>query len=448
MSTQNKGGTPAKTTISDETEAAGKSSQSATSNPVAAKRPETKDKTKTSQPPTQSKNSVALPYTALLALVISLLLAAAVFYIWQQNTITKQSLVQQIEQQQDNINNQFKSQSNHLAAFESKQLALRSEFGSLGQDQKQLSQAFRDLLNANRHLKQDWLISEAEYLLNLAGQRLALMRDVKTAITALKAADRRLSETGNPELLSIRKALSKDINQLEAVPQADLSGLSFKLTAMLSDIDNLKLLTPKPEGTLSEQTVNTSTDIKDWKELPSAMWHEIQKLVVIREHQGPIKPLLAPEQNFFLNQNLKLQLEQARLAMLSGETQIYIERLNTAKAWISKWYDGNQSKTKNLLVQLDGLLSQPIHPTLPTLNNSFAAFTFYHKNINLPESVKSELKSPVIKSKSEKPAPVKKPIAQPKKPVENKPTPKMPETDKTESKPVQPVEPKPTQVPL
>jgi uroporphyrin-3 C-methyltransferase len=445
---QNKGGSPAKTASGDKTESTGNSSKAVTADAavVVSERPESKNKSSPS--PTKSKKPSTLSYTALLALGISLVLATAVFYIWQQQTLTTQNLLQQIELQQENINSKLETQSSKFSSIETKHLALYSDFEHLGQAQKQLSQAFRDLLNANRHLKQDWLISEAEYLLNLAGQRLSLMRDVKTALTALKAADRRLSETGNPELLSIRKALSKDINQLEAVHQADLSGLSFKLSAMLSDIDNLKLLTPKPEGTLSEQNISTAADIKDWKELPAAMWHEIQKLVVIREHNGPIKPLLAPEQNFFLSQNLKLQLEQARLAMLSGETQIYIERLNTAKSWITKWYDGNHSKTINLLAQLDNLLSQTIHPTLPTLNNSFAAFKSYHKNINLPESVKSELKAPVTKPKSKKPASVKKSIVPPQKSVEKKPAPIKQQPEKAEIKPPPPVQSNSTQVPL
>jgi len=434
MSTQNKSGSPAKASIANKSESNDQSGEAKATTPAASTRAETK--AKAHQTATKTKKPMTIHYSSLLALVISLVLSAAVFYLWQQNNLTHQALLQQLEQQQTKSSDTLSTQSSHFSSIETKLLAQSSKFEQLGQDQKQLSQAFRDLLNASRHLKQDWLISEAEYLVNLAGQRLALMRDVKTAVTALQAADRRLSETGNPELLSIRKALSKDINQLEAVQQADLSGLSFKLNALLSDVDQLKLLTPKPDDALANKDSSTTVDIKDWQQLPTAMWQEIKKLVVIREHPGPIKPLLAPEQSFFLNQNLKLQLEQARLAMLSGETQIYTERLTTARLWISKWYDGQNNKTVNLINQIDDLLNQTIHPPLPTLKNSFTAFKFYHKNINLPESVKKELKTPVKKPPVTK-KPDEKVVTTPKQPAE-----------KIEAKPTQPASPESTQVPL
>lgn len=444
MSKQNQSNTPGKTKQGDKSRDITPAADALTPESAEAV-PETKD---TGKPAPRKKRNKPHEhhYLAKLALLCSLIIAAGVFTLWQHHTSVIHTLSQQLELQQKQLNNELQTQSNSVSAIQANNQTLQTEIRLLAQDQKQLSQAFSDLLKSNRHLKQDWLISEAEYLVNLAGQRLGLMRDVKTAITALKAADSRLRETGNPELIAIREALAKDINQLEAVHQADLTGLSLKLSAMLTDIDQLKLLTSKPDDAILKEQKKESTEVKDWKALPAAMWHDIKKLIVIREHQGPIKPLLSPEQFFFLSQNLKLQLEQARLAMLNAEPQIYVERITTAKAWVKKWFDSQDSKTRNFLNQLDELLAQNIHPQLPALQNSFAAFKQYHENINLPDSVKSELN----KSVKKQPAPVKK--AKPEKPVQQKPKSlkQQPEQNQNEQKSetTAPLPAKSVQVPL
>jgi len=417
MSTQNQTEPPADKNQDDESKAITPTGDAITVDSSEASVDPKKLESKKPATKSRRKKFVEHHYLAKMALLTSLIIAAGVFYLWQDHTRMINDLSQQLVQQQQQINKDLKIQSGNLSTIEANNHALQTILGGLGQDQKQLSQAFRDLLKANRHLKQDWLISEAEYLVNLAGQRLGLMRDVKTAISALKAADSRLRETGNPDLIAIRKALAKDINELESIQQADLTGLSLKLNAMLSDIDRLKLLTPKPDESILQEQPKESAKVTNWKELPAAMWRDIKKLIVIREHQDPIKSLLSPEQLFFLSQNLKLQLEQARLAMLSGETQIYIERINTAKTWIDKWFDPQDIKTQKLQAQLDDLLKQNIHPQLPSLRNSFSAFKTYQKTLSIPESVKSELKSTIKKPETTR-QPIKKPIPEIQKPDE------------------------------
>ena len=95
------------------------------------------------------------------------------------------------------------------------------------------------------------------------------------------------------------------------------------LQAGLVDVDDLPLLTPEPETATQRSNCPIRPPVDNWKELPAAMWEDMKKLFIIRDHQGHIKPLLSPEQHFFLTQNLKLQLEQARLALLTGETDVY-----------------------------------------------------------------------------------------------------------------------------
>ncbi len=308
---------------------------------------------------------------ARLALVCTLIIAAGVFYLWQANRQSHSRLQQQIQQLQQDLEQRLGSQ-------RQTDQTLQTELKQLHQRQEELAESLDTLLRENRHLQRDWLVNEAEYLVRLANQRLVLARDVDTAIAALKAADARLRETGDPSLIGLRKALAEDIVTLQGVPRPDITGLSLRLSALGQAVDTLPLLTPEPEQAAEPAPGNTAPKVRSWRELPKAIWEDLKKLVVIRQHGGPIKPLLAPEQHFFLIQNLRLQLEQARLALLNGEDRIYHERLATARQWVETWFDPDSDRTRRFLNQLAELDKIDIRPALPTLDRSYQAFQAWH----------------------------------------------------------------------
>ncbi|MCG6887471.1 MAG: uroporphyrinogen-III C-methyltransferase [Proteobacteria bacterium] len=311
-------------------------------------------------------------YLAQLALLSALLVSGGVIYLWQANEENLASLRLQLAQLNASLNQSVEQQ-------EQFGQAVRGEIGTLNERQQVLLESIDDLTRSRRYLKQDWLVAEANYLVNLAGEQLSLNQNVKTALAALQAADVRLREAGDPSLLPVRKALADDIIALEAVKQPDISGLSLKLSALEGKVDELPLLTPEPASDETQTDNATAPNVEDWKELPAAMWNDIRKLIIIRDHQGPIKPLLSPKQHFFLDQNLKLQLEQARLALLSGEDSVYHERLATAEKWIRTWFDVSDNRTRHMLAVIAELDAQNIHPTLPGINGSYQALKAYRE---------------------------------------------------------------------
>ena len=113
----------------------------------------------------------------------------------------------------------------------------------------------------------------------------------------------------------------------------------------------------------------------------------MKKLVIIRDHQGPIKPLLSPEQHFFLSQNLKLQLEQARLALLNGENAIYHERLDTVQTWLNNWFDLENNRTVHMQDRLKELQTIDVQPSLPELTRTYQAFKAYHAKQRAADAV-------------------------------------------------------------
>ena len=174
----------------------------------------------------------------------------------------------------------------------------------------------------------------------------------------------------------MRKALATTIQKLKQVDQADLVGLSLTISALTNDLEALPLATPDPASRQQAEQTKPATqtqteEVSSWAQLPSAVWHDLKNLIVIRDHAQPIAPMLTPEQRFFLMENLRLQLEQARLAMLSGQAEIYQERINTAIKWIEQHFDQQASQTVGTLTTLRQLAAASIAPKLPDISEPY-----------------------------------------------------------------------------
>ena len=262
-----------------------------------------------------------------LLIIVVLASAGGFYFMWenlQQSQQNQRVTTQRIDQNLESIKTQ---QAESISSAE-------KQLDSLKAAQENLRHNLTNLIENKKHLRNDWLMAEAEYLVKLANQRLLLVKDVPTALSALKAADARLSEVADPALLNIRKILAGDIQKLKNIPSIDVAGLSITLSTLSNNIPNLPLRTPDPKTHKLNDTGKTTAthQVKNIKELPAAIWQDIKSLIVIRHHEKPVEPLLSPEQHFFLVQNLALLLEQARLALLNGQNEIYQDRLNaTAK---------------------------------------------------------------------------------------------------------------------
>jgi len=317
---------------------------------------------------------------SILIFFIAIAIFGTLYLLWenQQKTAIKgQITTQRIDQE--------------IATLQEQQLALTAEneeqIKNIHSFQENLRHNLTNLIRNKQHLRNDWLMAEAEYLIQLANHRLLLEKDITTAAVALKAADTRLAEVADPALLHIRKILANDLQTLNSIPTVDLAGLSVTLSALSNNIPNLPLRTPDPKTHKLNQAEITpaSSDVKGIKDLPAAIWKDIKSLIVIRNHEKPLQPLLAPNQHFFLIQNLALLLEQSRLALLHGHNEIYQERLATAEKWINQYFDTEHNVTRNMLASINELQKFDIDPALPDISSTFSAIKKYRTQGPLPE---------------------------------------------------------------
>lgn len=323
---------------------------------------------------------------ALLIVVILMLLLLAgaagggAWWLWQRLQLSEQAAASQGQQMQAALT------------------ALGNRQGHEQQQFAQQLQGLREQLDANRAALQtlreqdgrgrgDWQVAEAEYLIRIASNRLQLERDVGTALSALESADARLRETGDPALLPVRQALAGDIQALRSTARPDLPGLSLAINGMVATIDTLPLAGVSPptggaQGTHGSGTAQAAADKEKpvgWRQLAQGLWDTLKTLVVIRQHAKPVRPLLPPSQRYFLTENLRLMLEQARLALLNEDNTDFQQRLSAAQAWIETYFNVEAPATRGVLDTLSRLQKQDIRPALPDIANAVKAIEHYRE---------------------------------------------------------------------
>ena len=393
-----------------------------------------KDETTKAKPAKKKKASKS--GLLFLSIGISVAIIAALGFIsyngWQQLK-QQQSLIQTQQQQIQQITDKQNQVSRDV------QIQLQQNTLAQNTELTTLKETIAAFLKQNQHTRRDWLIAEAEYLVKLANHRLILSHDVSTSIQALRSADNRLREVGNPKFIPVREALANDIQKFSNIPAIDYVGLSLALNALQQQIESLPLVTPDPKTVAQRknEASNVST-IEKWQQLPAAIWQDLLKLFRIQKHNEEIKPLILPEQRFYLVQNLKLQLEQARLALLNSHPVIFKDRIYQAQQWVNQYFDKNHSNTQSVISSLDKLAATNIQLKLPDISKSLSSLQLLNPN-NKKTAQEKAVKKRAPAKKIVKPKPVKQAPAK----KEEKPEAKEPgKTEQNKEQPKQNVEPK------
>lgn len=216
-----------------------------------------------------------------------------------------------------------------------------------------------------------WMAAEAEYLMLVANHRLQLEGDVSTAIKALEAADTRLRDIGDPGWSGVRERLATEIASLKGVGALDRTGLSAKLAGMAMQIKGLTMVGIRraPELAESDQKVTEAGD-RTFKTMLNDGWEGFKSVMVIRHHDKPVNAMLPPEQQYFVYQNLELQLESARLALLRGDQALYTASLQTVDQWLKEFFNTEATATKALLGQISEMQAINLKPELPDISKS------------------------------------------------------------------------------
>ncbi|MBK0034732.1 uroporphyrinogen-III C-methyltransferase [Erwinia sp. S43] len=273
-------------------------------------------------------------------------LAAQIADLQQQSTRDKQSLIEQLS-----------AQTKALDTAQQQQAALSQQLDELKQKVATIS-------GNDVHT---WMLSQADYLVKMAGRKLWSDQDVTTAVALLKSADASLADMNDPSLLEARRALTHDISTLSALSQVDYDGIILKLNQLSNGIDNLRLAdNDNDDAPMDANSSELSSSLREWRQNLVKSWHNfMDDFITIRRRDTTAEPLLAPNQDVYLRENIRSRLLIAAQAVPRHQDEIYKQSIDTVSGWVRAWYDTNDANTKAFLEQLDELSQQSVSMDVP-----------------------------------------------------------------------------------
>lgn len=321
--------------------------------------------TEQAETPKKKRSGGAGAFTAAL---VALIAVGGVLYLYQQQLFLKRD-VQALQQGLGKLLNVVESNNRDL--LERLKTVPEHNHAQLSNRLQQAEQLLADTrlrIGQDRHA---WALAEAEYLVRLADHDLRFKHSTVTAIAALQTAKARLEAEDRQGFSDPIRRLDSDINALSLVQLPDRETLAAELAGLVAKIDELPLLRQeKPSSTKRGEKEEAAPEQRSgWDKV----WFDLGNLITIRHEEEVVaKPMLPPEQRYFLRRNLQLKLESARLALLLDNGNAWSASLNEAAEWTRRYFDSAEAGVKEALVTLDRLAATNLLPPLPDLSSSRA----------------------------------------------------------------------------
>ena len=328
---------------------------------------------------------------SLLAILIALGVGGAGYYFGQQQVDEFQQKLTVLEAQ---INNktvvsapaqEVKFDTTQLAQLESANKATQNK---LAQVEELITAKSHELVGlqsqinkvsaqANAQQPTDWLFSEADFLLNNALRKLVLDNDVDTAVSLLKLADETLAKVNNSQSAAIRSAINQDLKQLLSVAGVDQNAVMQKLSQLANTVDELPVLDVNFGD--DQNATKLSDSLSDWaenaeKSATSFLNHFIR---ISPKHGADRKELLAPNQDIYLRENIRLRLQLAIMAVPRQQNELYKQSLEAVASWIRSYFDTNAEVTQSFLKSVDELSEVSIYVDVPSQLQSLSMLDKY-----------------------------------------------------------------------
>lgn len=242
---------------------------------------------------------------------------------------------------------------------------------------RDVKQSQSELLNSvakiNRDLNSgvnDFIIAEVSQLLKLANNSALFSSDSRSAIKALQLADSQLKELADPRYSLVRLKINEEITLLESIEKVDIESMTVRLKSLANRIPSLALENDVPA--LGDVVVEVDDQPQGFKAELKDMWADIVNYNSVQRIDQAPKPLLVPEQRYFLNQNIQLQLAKAELGLVQNRSAVYLESLEVATTWLNEYFDLRDEQVKDVLAQIKELKGISLSEELPSISGSYS----------------------------------------------------------------------------
>jgi uroporphyrin-III C-methyltransferase len=303
------------------------------------------------------------------AAVLAAFTAASVVYAWNTQQRVKALESELVKRQQDSSGQAAEARA---AARQAQELAREAAAkvtlleARVAETSMQRSQ-FEDLIQSLARSRDENVLADVDAAIRVAQQQTAITGSGEPLVLALKQADERLARYNQPRLERVRRAVTQDLEKVRAAGVTDIAVLTIRLDEAIRQIDDLPLLSDvdrrsapraavptagasapamasRPASAAASATAGGASShwfSDHWRGMAEYLWQEVRSLVRVTRIDEPEAMLVAPEQAFFLRENLKLRLLNARLALLSRQFDTAQSDLRDAQSALDRYFDRN-----------------------------------------------------------------------------------------------------------
>lgn len=276
-------------------------------------------------------------------------------------------------EQINHLREQLATQSQTVEQLNQTIAQLQQQIAGLQRNVTAQGNRLSQLGNASR---EDWQLAEADYLLRLANQRLMLEQDSRAALGLLQEVDKIIRNVDMPDLYGVRQQIARDITALKLAETVDREGLYLRLRALEEQMVKLNI---QPQFDLAKRDAAAAQSQADNGEVGEAhfrsSWQNFVNFIKgsVRIRDGEVDPiLLSPQSETRFRQSLRLNMEQAELAVLRADDTVYKDAINHARQLLLDYGVENQQR-QVILRELDALGQENIKTELPDLSASQSA---------------------------------------------------------------------------
>ena len=319
---------------------------------------------------------------AVAALVVALFAVAALVYQWQRGEAQAREAASRLRAGDTRISaleGQLRQSQESVRDLQGRSAVFEARLAEAIGQQSQLEQMYRSIA-------QDSLssaLAEAENTIAFGAQQLAVSGNVSGALIALQDADERLKRIDQPQALGLRRMIAGDIERLKALPAVDVIGLALRLDSVSGSLSQLPQRAELGGAQAVDSEARRSRDVvtgfsfsriadaglEGWQ----AFLDELSQLFRVSRIDAPEVMLLAPEERYFVRENIRLRLLSARIALLARNEQVFRADLDLTIEWIGKYYDVEQRGVASAIAALRQLRASTIAVELPSLADTLSA---------------------------------------------------------------------------
>ncbi|MCY7296258.1 uroporphyrinogen-III C-methyltransferase [Alteromonas sp. a30] len=304
---------------------------------------------------------------------------------WQQYQADQSRQITQLQKAQNQLQTELISQLNSVQQQNID--AIKEQFagiqGKLGAQDQRIAEIFEQTQRLSGSKSSHWQVSEAAFLLRMAGRKLWFEKDAATSIQLLKLADQQLANITDSRLYPIRQKLSQDIAQLQALNYAAPTKTAIQIQALYQQIPQLSFIQP---GKLQTQGA-TDKSLKD-----EGAWARTKRwlkdnIFDVTRHDKPISPFISEQQQWLVAEQVKYQLLIAQSALLRNQQTIYLNALKEVENAFNRFFVMDSAQGKATLEQLTQLQSHEFESAYPEQLSSELALNDFIKQTALENAL-------------------------------------------------------------